>query len=166
MYIYICKYPCIYTYVFMYTFRGRTWPISTAHRGGRSARSASDYRGTSPIINYRGTSPTRIPGYLAHKTTGVPRPYETAPTNDPTAGLCIGPCGDPREVGRFHVSQLPQKGQDLAHLDSSSRKAERSMSRSSLEDRIWSNKATSRAVSSARAGGACKRIFAVCSVYM
>ena len=45
-------------------------------------------------------------------------------------------------------------------------KAERSRSRFSLEDRIWSNKATARAVPSARAGGACIRIFAVCSVDM
>ena len=34
-------------------------------------------------------------------STGGPRSSETAATEDPTVGLCLGPYGGPREVGCF-----------------------------------------------------------------
>ena len=33
--------------------------------------------------------------------TGVPRPEETAPPQDPAVGVCLGPYGGPRGGSRF-----------------------------------------------------------------
>ena len=38
--------------------------------------------------------------------TGAPRLKENAPPQDPTVGLCLGPCGGPRGVSALSVAEL------------------------------------------------------------
>ena len=43
----------------------------------------------------------------ARPDTGVPRSYEKAPPQDPTVGLHLDPCGDPKGGEHFLMSEVP-----------------------------------------------------------
>ena len=54
-------------------------------------------------------------------STGVPRSEEAAPTQDPSVGLCLGPCGGPREVGCevplfTQTTDIHREGRQPLHL--------------------------------------------------